>query len=36
VRSRDPWAVELAVSRGGETLELVVDENVAVVETNRY
>jgi DNA-binding transcriptional ArsR family regulator len=35
VRSRDPWEVELSVTRDGETLELVVDETLNVVETAR-
>lgn len=35
VRSTDPWAVALTVSRGGDTLELVVDEALNVVEENR-
>jgi DNA-binding transcriptional ArsR family regulator len=35
VRSRDPWEVALSVTQGGETLELVVDESLAVVETTR-
>jgi DNA-binding transcriptional ArsR family regulator len=36
VRSRDPWEVAVAVTLEGLTLELVVDEELNVIETNRY
>ena len=36
VRSRDPWEVALTVTFDGESLELVVDEDLEVVETTRY
>lgn len=32
VRSRDPWLVDVAIPLGGETLEVVVDEDVRVVD----
>lgn len=34
VNATDPWEVAVAVTRGGDTLELVVDEDLAVVERN--
>ena len=33
VRSRDPWEVALSLSLDGETLELVVDDTLSVLET---
>lgn len=36
VRSRDPWTVALAVTLDGITLELVVDEDLTITETNRF
>lgn len=35
VRSTDPWEVALELTVDGDTLELVVDEELTVVETNR-
>jgi hypothetical protein len=35
VASRDPWRVTVAVGFADETLELVVDESVEVVERRR-
>lgn len=35
VRSRDPWEVALTVTVDGDTMELVVDDRMNVVETNR-
>jgi hypothetical protein len=35
VRDRDPWAVALEVSMDGDTLELVVDDDLDVVERTR-
>jgi len=35
VRSRDPWRVALEVTVDGETLELVVDDDLSVLERNR-
>lgn len=33
VRSTDPWEVALVVSRSGESLELVVDDSLTVLES---
>lgn len=35
IRSRDPWEVALELTRDDETLQLVVDSNLTVVETTR-